>query len=110
MNVLGMCLNPRVLVGLALVGVAVWTVAPGAFLAVLPFLVLALCPLSMLFMGKMMMGGSRSSNATQDPVVKLAALEREQDKLRLEIARTRAEAVSAAQAPVALPTSSKPQD
>lgn len=109
MNVLGMCLNPRVLVGLALVGLAVWAIAPGAILAVLPFLVLALCPLSMLFMGKMMMKSSTSSNATQDPAAKLAALEREQDKLRVELARTRAEAVSAAQAPVALPTSSKPR-
>lgn len=104
-----MCLNPKVLAGLALVGLAVWVYAPGAFLAVLPFLVLALCPISMIFMGKMMMGGSGSQRASQDPAAKLAALQQEQRQLQLEIARTRAQAASAEQASEALPASSKPQ-
>jgi hypothetical protein len=105
---LGMCFNPRVLVGLALVGAAVWAIAPGAILAVLPLLVLALCPLSMVAMA-WMMRGSMSSNAAQDPVAKLAALEREQERLRLEIAHTRAEGAAAPQPSDALPTVSNPQ-
>lgn len=93
-KVFGMCFNPRVLAGLALVGAAVWAVAPGAILAVLPLLVLALCPLSMLAMVWMMRGTMSSNNAAQDPATKLAGLEREQVRLRLEIARTRAEAAA----------------
>lgn len=108
MKVLGMCFNPKVLAGLALVGLAVWVYAPGALLAVLPFLVLALCPLSMLFMGRMMMSGSGSQRASQDPAAKLAALEQERRQLQLEIARTRSQA-SAEQAFEALPAPSRPQ-
>ena len=108
MKMLGMCFNPRVLVGLALVGAAVWAVAPGAILAVLPLLVLALCPLSMLAMA-WMMRGSMSPNAAQDPVAKLAALEREQERLRLEIARTRAAGAATPQQPEVLPAVSNPQ-
>jgi uncharacterized membrane protein len=44
------CLNWKVLVGLGLVGVGIWAVAPNLFLAALPFLLLAACPLSMLAM------------------------------------------------------------
>src|SRR5918996_1055874 len=44
------CVNWKVLVGLGIVGVAIWAVAPGPFLAVLPILLLAACPLSMLIM------------------------------------------------------------
>lgn len=68
MKMLGMCFNPRVLVGLALVGAAVWAIAPGAILAVLPLLVVALCPLSMIAM-MWMMKGSASPSAVQDPAV-----------------------------------------
>lgn len=109
MKLLGMCFNPRVLVGLALVGAAVWAFAPGAILAVLPLLVLAVCPLSMVAMMWMMRGSMTSNNGAQDPSAKLAALEREQERLRLEIARTRAGAVLAPQQPDALPAVSNPQ-
>lgn len=108
MKMLGMCFNPRVLVGLALVGAAVWAVAPGAILAVLPLLVLALCPLSMIAM-MWMMKGSASPNVANDPATRLAALETEQEKLRLEIARARAEALAVPQQAEALPVGSNPQ-
>lgn len=105
-----MCFNPKVLAGLALVALAVWVYAPGAFLAVLPFLVLALCPISMIFMGRMMTkSDSTSANATQDPAAKLAALRREQRQLRLAISRTRAQAAPAEQASEALPAPSTPR-
>ena len=107
MKMLRMCFDPRVLVGLVLVGGAVWVFAPGAILAVLPLLFLAACPLSMVAM-MWMMRGSMSSNGAQDATSKLASLEREQERLRLEIARTRAEAAAAPQQPEALPTVSNP--
>lgn len=47
---LGMCLDWRVLIGLAVVGLAVWVIAPKFLLATIPLLILAACPLSMLFM------------------------------------------------------------
>ena len=57
---LKMCLNWKVLAGLAVVGVIVWLVAPRLVLAALPVLLVAACPLSMLFM----MGGMRRSQGT----------------------------------------------
>lgn len=51
-----MCLNKKVLVGLAAVGLGVAVLRPGWFVAALPLLVLALCPLSMAFMMRGMKG------------------------------------------------------
>jgi choline-glycine betaine transporter len=59
MEVLKACLDWRVLVALALVGLGIWLLAPGAVAAVLPALVLAACPISMVLM--MRMNGSRAS-------------------------------------------------
>jgi hypothetical protein len=50
MKMLKMCLNPKVLAGLAAVGVGIYLVAPDLVLAALPILLLAACPLSMLLM------------------------------------------------------------
>ena len=61
---LRMCLNWKVLGGLAIVGGAVAVAAPGAALALLPLLVLAACPLSMLAMAAGM--GRMSSHHTQE--------------------------------------------
>ena len=52
-----MCLNWKVLVGLALMGLAVWVVAPRLVLAALPLLLVVACPLSMLVMIGRMRGG-----------------------------------------------------
>jgi len=58
-----MCLNWKVLVGLAVVGLIILVVAPQLILAALPILLIAACPLSMLFM---MRGMVRNRNvATQ---------------------------------------------
>ena len=51
-----MHLNRNVLVGLAVVALAVLAVAPQSFGAILPLLILALCPLSMIFMMRGMGG------------------------------------------------------
>jgi hypothetical protein len=50
MKMLKMCLNWKVLAGLAATGVGVYLVAPDLVLAALPILLLAACPLSMLLM------------------------------------------------------------
>lgn len=45
-----MCFNWKVLLGLAVVGLGIWVVAPNMVLTALPLLLLAACPLSMLGM------------------------------------------------------------
>ena len=61
-----MCLNWKVLVGLAVVGLAVWVVAPHLVLAALPLLLIVACPLSMLVMMGRMRGG-QPAQANQFP-------------------------------------------
>lgn len=51
------CLNWKVIGGLAVVGGVLYLVAPDQFLGALPLLLLAACPLSMLFMMRGMQGG-----------------------------------------------------
>ena len=69
MKVGRICLNWKVLVGLGLVGVGIWAVAPNLFLAALPFLLLAACPLSMLLMmwgmKHVMQSGHNASTTSQ---------------------------------------------
>lgn len=65
-----MCFNWKVLAGLGAVGVGIYLVNPGLVLGALPLLVLAACPLSMLLMGKSMMGGMHHGGAgEQQPAV-----------------------------------------
>lgn len=52
--------NRSVVIGLAAVAAAVLIIAPGAFGSVLPVLVVAICPLSMIFMMRGMAGHGRS--------------------------------------------------
>lgn len=65
MKVFGMCINKRVVAGLAAVGVGVWVFAPEALSAALPLLVLAICPLSMVLMMKAMSGMNGQQNKQQ---------------------------------------------
>lgn len=51
------CLDKRVLGGLAAIALVVVALAPHLFITVLPFLLVAVCPLSMLLMGKTLWGG-----------------------------------------------------
>ena len=60
-----MCLNWKVLAGLAVVGVGIWIVAPQFALAALPVLLVAACPLSMLFMMRGMSGNATASPPAQ---------------------------------------------
>lgn len=88
---LSMCYDWRVLAGLAGVAGTVWIVAPDLILGVLPLLLLAACPLSMIVMA-WMMRGQHSGPSTVDPQTRLAALEREQARLAMEVTRARADA------------------
>lgn len=53
---LHLCLNWKVVAGLAVVGLSVWMVAPNLIWAALPLLILAACPISMLLMMRGMGG------------------------------------------------------
>lgn len=56
-----MCLDWRVVVALAAVGLGVWALAPNLLASLGPLLVLAVCPLSMILMMAAMGGGSHAS-------------------------------------------------
>lgn len=56
-----MCFNWKVASALVAVGVAVWLIAPGLLAPLVPVLVLAACPLSMLLMMRAMRGHSEVS-------------------------------------------------
>lgn len=100
------CLNWRVVGGLALIGGGVWVLAPNLMWAALPVLLMAACPLSMLFMMRDMPGSQCATPAEQtrplagghqapeERIVALqAALARsraEQEELARELARLEA--------------------
>jgi hypothetical protein len=77
------CLDRRVLIGLAGLGIAVLVVQPQWLGAVIPLLLVAACPLSMLLM---MRRGTSSCATTTN-----AEGDHELEELRTEIARLRAE-------------------
>lgn len=91
-RILGMCLNWRVAVALGVLAVGVWFVAPQLALAVLPLLLLALCPLSMLWMMRSMRHQDAGSTAqVADAATRLAELEREHARVSGELRQLRAQ-------------------
>jgi UPF0716 family protein affecting phage T7 exclusion len=83
---LKMCLNPKVLAGIAVAGVAIYLVAPGLVAAALPFLLLAACPLSMLLMmWSMQHTQVQGQHTTQEPDL---GLTREEQIARLRKQQT----------------------
>ena len=56
MRMFGMCLNWKVLAGLAIVALGIWALAPNVFGAAGPVLLVLACPLSMVFMMRGMRG------------------------------------------------------
>ena len=73
LSMLFMCLNWKVVATLAVVGLIVGIVAPQLLLGAIPLLILAACPLSMLFMMRGMQGGGQSSS--QSPQVRPSRIE-----------------------------------
>ena len=91
----GMCMNWKVLAGLGVIGLGVWAVKPGLIVIALPFLLMAACPLSMLFMMRGRDGGACATQLAADqpprtesaPATQLAALKEQQAAIAGEIAR-----------------------
>jgi hypothetical protein len=75
MQMLKMCLNPKVLAGLVVAGVAIYSFAPNLIAAALPILLLAACPLSMLLM-MWGMQHTQGQQTTREPEVDLTREER----------------------------------
>lgn len=94
MNIMRMCFDWRVLTALGALGVGVFIVAPGLAAAALPLLILAACPLSMIFMMKSM-GGQQAPTPDASPAGdgdrvgalrgELAELGRRQERLAAEL-------------------------
>lgn len=80
----GMCFNWKVLAGLGAVGLGVFVVAPSLAWTALPFLLLAACPISMLFMMRGMQGGRCSQQAEPETQPGAAASSRHQQLAELE--------------------------
>ena len=83
---MGMCINKKVVAGLAAAGVAVFLLAPDLIGAAAPFLVLAICPLSMVVMMWAMRGGNESQTGAEGGQ---ADIDAELATLRAELARLR---------------------
>ncbi|MGH2655454.1 MAG: DUF2933 domain-containing protein [Actinomycetota bacterium] len=98
-DVLRMCLNWKVLAGLAAVGVGVWALAPDLASSALPLLLVLACPLSMFLMMRGMHTGeetTRERHVSRSPGTgsgadglrkRLAAVEDEEKALLREIAQ-----------------------
>lgn len=82
MKMLKMCLNWKVLAGLGVVGLGIYLVAPDLMVAALPILLLAACPISMLFMMKAMQGNQGGAHESQQ-INQEAGPMREEDLARL---------------------------
>jgi hypothetical protein len=106
MNMLKMCLNWKVIAGVAVAGIGTYLYAPGFAVAALPFLILAICPLSMIFMmramGNMNGDGEKSGvacatggNKTASREEELAELKSQQRELGDQIATMEEEATEA---------------
>src|SRR6266568_9441825 len=98
-NLLGMCLNWKVLAGLAVVGLIVLVVAPQFIWAALPILLVAACPLSMLFMMRGM-SGNGNANQTASQTTQLPAGGSTRDEQLAEL-QSRLSGVQAEQAAIA---------
>lgn len=97
-SMLGMCLNWRVLAGLGAVGAGVAIFAPGYALAILPLLLLAACPLSMVAMMFAMkgMGGMGGHNMDEAKPGRPEALQNRLRELQTEEAAIERELAMAA--------------
>jgi hypothetical protein len=90
-----MCLNWRVIAGLTLVGLSVWAIAPNLLIGALPILLIAVCPLSMMFMMRGIHGHKTSVPEESEKVsrvppsrdVRLAELAAQRGEIERELAR-----------------------
>ena len=88
-----MCINWKVVAGLAVAGLGMFAFAPNLIGAALPLLVIAACPLSMVVMVRAMSGRGRcdTQKAGSEGGAATAASQDELAELRAEVAALRAE-------------------
>ena len=86
------CLNKRVVIGLAVIALAIFAFSPRLLGTAAPVLLLAVCPLSMLLMmrGMRRQGGGTSACATT-PAARSQAADPEVAELEEEVNRLKAE-------------------
>lgn len=81
-----MCLDKRVIAGLAAAGLALFALNPPWFGAALPFLVIAICPVSMLFMIRTQTATSCHTPASDSASDEVTALRDQVAELRRDVA------------------------
>lgn len=64
-SILGFCINLKVVAAVAAVGLGVFLIAPRFTLAALPFLLVAICPLSCIWMMRGMRGSDKKVGSTR---------------------------------------------
>lgn len=99
-KVLGMCMNWKVVAGLAVIGLGIWVFDPKLLGAALPLLAIAICPLSMLGMmwGMTLMNKASGTPPQTNPYLQtgpdfdqqLAELKAQQKALEYHIAQLEA--------------------
>jgi hypothetical protein len=89
----GMCLNWKVIAGLAVVGLGIWAVAPNVVWAALPLLLFLACPISMLLMMRGMQGGQCATQGGQVRSSTGVGLTRDEQlaELKAQLARAQAQ-------------------
>lgn len=87
-----MCLNRKVLTGAGMVALGVLLFAPRMFGDVLPLLMVAICPLSMLLMMRAMSGSGNRCQTGEGAGQPAADTDAEIVRMQAEIDRLRAEA------------------
>ena len=86
-----MCLNKKVIAGLGVVGLGVLVLAPGTAGAALPLLLIAACPLSMIFMMRSMSAKDTTAGSTRGDTDPDSTTMDEVATLRAEVQHLRAE-------------------
>ncbi len=86
-----MCLNKKVLTGLAVAGLVIFAFVPNLIDAALPLLLVAACPLSMLVMMRGMSGSKTRSCSTEGSPEEVGSTGREVAELRAEVEHLRAQ-------------------
>lgn len=80
-----MCINKRVVVGLAVVALALFALSPRLLGALGPVLIMAACPLSMLLMMRSLSGRDHEPSPGHGDDRRVRELEEEVNRLKAEI-------------------------
>jgi len=81
-----MCINKRVVVGLAAIALVVFALSPRLLAGLAPVLIMAVCPLSMLLMMRSMTGRDEEAPTAAGDDRQLRELEEEVNRLKVDLA------------------------